>query len=154
MLIVLVLQSKGIEKECVVALHLRRGFQVIDWILATLKAGGAFVYIDPSLNDSRKQAILAISDPVLIITEDELVDNRQWAYGYEHSLLSHMSIEDVASVVEPGPSRNPKPQDLAYIICTSGSTGIFLNQLRTWIWLLLISPRSTQRGDDRTSSSR
>ena len=123
MLTVSVLQSKGIKEECVVVLHLRRGFHVIDWILATLKAGGAFVYVDPSLNDSRKRAILATSDPALIITDDSFVDNRQWADGYGEILLSHMAVEEVALVAEPEPLRKSKPQELAYVIFTSGTTG-------------------------------
>ena len=127
MLMFLVLQSKGIKEERVVVLHLRRGFHVIEWIIATLKAGGAFVYIEPGLNDSRKHSILATSDPALIITDDSSVGSPPWADGHQEILVSHMAIEDVALVAEPKPLRKSKLQDLAYVIFTSGTTGTSLN---------------------------
>ncbi|KAF5139466.1 Hybrid PKS-NRPS synthetase TAS1 [Metarhizium anisopliae] len=116
------LVRKGVGKECKVILSLQRGFAVIEWMLAVLKAGGAFVYVDPNL-ESQKSAVITSCKPTLIVddeTADQLVAEN----------ANHKQAEN-ESGIEPGekeatlklPKDDTSDSDLAYIIYTSGSTG-------------------------------
>ena len=95
---------------------------MIEWILATLKAGGAFVYLDPALPELRKQSILDTSKASVIVMDEIPTEGSAWLAEHRE----HVVIHDTAELVLP-PEDQPLPEigpnDLAYIIYTSGSTG-------------------------------
>ncbi|KAG8418963.1 putative Hybrid PKS-NRPS biosynthetic cluster [Metarhizium acridum] len=113
---------EGVGKECKVILSLQRGFAVIEWILAVLKAGAAFVYVDPNL-EPQKSAVVASCKPTLIV-DDETADH------LIAENANHIRVEN-ESGMETGemdatlklPKDDTSDDDLAYIIYTSGSTG-------------------------------
>lgn len=117
------LLQEGIGKGSLVAVCMARSPELIISITAILKAGAAYVPIDPAyphqriafiLSDTR--AALLITDDALNITPDEQLPVRilhvsdHWQ---QRVALLPAAISDVSIV----------PEDLAYVIYTSGSTG-------------------------------
>jgi tyrocidine synthetase-3 len=116
------LKAHGVGPDSIVALAIGRSPEMIVGILAALKAGGAYLPIEPDaprdrieyvLQDSAAKVLLTVADlradlpttaPVLCV--DEVVD---------------------AAKNEPRAPRLPRacePHHLAYVIYTSGSTGL------------------------------
>lgn len=98
-----------------VLVHLRRGFNVIEWSLAVLKCGAAFVYLDPEASERRKEAVVGNCKPALIV-DDALLEE---AILGDLEDSSHGSNESGLEYVKYSTSDD----DLAYVIYTSGSTG-------------------------------
>ncbi|GLX14823.1 non-ribosomal peptide synthetase [Pseudomonas straminea] len=108
----------GITPEQRVALCLQRGVQRVVAMLAVLKAGAAYVPVDPAYPAERIAYLLADSDPRVVLTE---TTTEALAAG-----RPHLNIEspvwrqaDGSNPQVPGLTAN----NLAYVIYTSGSTG-------------------------------
>ena len=110
-----------IETDKLVGLLMERSDWVIVSILAILKAGGAYVPIDPSLPKQNIQKVLKDTGLNLLLTHSELMFDIDYHQG---------SLMAVDLQVETLPEKydNPKvineSSDLAYVMYTSGSTGI------------------------------
>ena len=100
-------------------LSLRRGFSVIEWILATLKAGAAFVYLDPDFSESQKSTITVNCKPDLILDDEGIEDLMNDYILTPNTVEDNTAVNDVLEHAKGGTLDN----DLAYIIYTSGSTG-------------------------------
>lgn len=112
-------------------LHLQRGFHLLEWILATLKAGGAFVYLDPKLPEDRKKLVISIAagPNSILVTDDELPRDAEWAKAFTGTVVSHQLAPEL-SRPDPEPvTKHVEPGNLAYIIFTSGSTGTFAHSV-------------------------
>ncbi|WPO76489.1 non-ribosomal peptide synthetase [Streptomyces sp. KN37] len=96
------LTSLGVGPERIVALSLERGLDVPVAILATLKAGGAYLPVDPTYPRERREFMLSHSKAAVVLS-GELPDTRE------------LPGDDLHTPVDP---RHP-----AYVIYTSGSTG-------------------------------
>ncbi len=112
------LRQNGVGPDSIVALMTYRSFEMIIAILAVLKAGGAYLPIDPDYPAGRKKDILDDSRTGVLLTQ-----NRLLAGVCFDGLI--IDLEDEKNYLEdetnlPGISR---PKDLAYVIYTSGSTG-------------------------------
>ncbi|GAV12353.1 non-ribosomal peptide synthetase [Paenibacillus sp. NAIST15-1] len=115
-----VLRSKGAGPDKLVALLLERSAEMIVAILATLKAGSAYVPIDPGYPEKRIRYMLQDSEACLLLLESQ---NRQIVTDFggsvveiDNSEIAHAPGFDLPSVAEA--------HHLAYIIYTSGTTGI------------------------------
>ncbi len=123
------LQSHGVGPNIPVALCLDRSLEMIVGILGVLKAGGAYVPLDPANPDDRlRMAVADCQARILLVKED----SRRPALSPEVQIVS---IEAAVSGKAEGrtahesqakPQLQPQLQltDLAYILYTSGSTGI------------------------------
>ncbi|WP_312877596.1 amino acid adenylation domain-containing protein [Lentzea indica] len=94
----------GAGPERIVALQLPRSVEIVVAQLAVLKAGAAFLPIDPDHPAERITFMLDDAKPVLVLTADTLAE------------------ADLSEVDEPTGVR-PLPSHPAYVIYTSGSTG-------------------------------
>ncbi|MCA1681691.1 MAG: amino acid adenylation domain-containing protein, partial [Actinobacteria bacterium] len=119
----------GAGPERVVALALPRSVQIVVAQLAVVKAGAAFVPVDPGYPPARIGFMLADAEPVLVITLEELAGQLPCPQGM--AVLAVDSAE-VVSVLEDLPggvvtdAERVSPLLLdhpAYVIYTSGSTG-------------------------------
>ena len=108
------LKNRGITVNCVVPVIAHRSHYVIVAMLGVLKAGGAYLPIDPEYPKDRINYMIseAGADYILTYHDDAVYDNIQ------RIDLESFSYEDLSSV----PSVNKK-EDLCYVIFTSGSTG-------------------------------
>lgn len=93
---------KNVKPGDLVGIKLEREASLVPCILGVLKAGAAYVPIDPSYPEERIKAIVDNSNLKLLITKEELQLDSNVAE------LSPVNIE---------------PDSLAYVIYTSGSTG-------------------------------
>ncbi|MEU7998505.1 amino acid adenylation domain-containing protein [Micromonospora sp. NPDC049060] len=97
--------ARGVRRDQVVGLHARRSAGLIVAILGVLKAGAAYLPLDPALPPERLAGMVADAAPALVLGED-----------------------DLAAVEAEGRHDGPPgvvvhPANLAYVIYTSGSTG-------------------------------
>ncbi|NYT92482.1 non-ribosomal peptide synthetase [Salinispora sp. H7-4] len=110
------LRAYGVAPETRVGVCLPRSPEWLVALLAVLKAGGAYLPLDPQYPSSRLEYMLADAAATVLIGTGP---------GAEH-LAEVAGIPLVAPDAyhenpEPGPG--PLPQNLAYVIYTSGSTG-------------------------------
>jgi amino acid adenylation domain-containing protein len=112
------LRAVGVGPESIVGLMVGRSFDMVVSILGVLKAGGAYMPIDPDYPAERKAYMLQDSGAKVLLT------------GKDFGLPAHFEgtisyLEDVSALdadVSNLPNSN-KSSDLAHIIYTSGSTG-------------------------------
>ncbi|MGD1257808.1 amino acid adenylation domain-containing protein, partial [Mycobacterium seoulense] len=114
-----VLAGRGAGPGESVALLFSRSAEAIVSILAVLKAGAAYLPIDPALPESRIGFVLSDAAPMAVVTTADLADR----------LLGHdVPVIDVGNLeppTQPGTAlKAPAPEDLAYLIYTSGTTGV------------------------------
>ncbi|UXA49020.1 non-ribosomal peptide synthase/polyketide synthase [Xanthomonas prunicola] len=116
----------GVAPEHRVALYLPRGIEQIVALLATLKAGAAYLPLDPELPDARLAFLLADSRPRAVLTCDALHARLQ-SFGSAMQSVGVLTLDQDADVDlhDPGAPIVPGlcPDNLAYVIYTSGSTG-------------------------------
>ncbi|MBZ4417133.1 non-ribosomal peptide synthetase [Myxococcus sp. RHSTA-1-4] len=116
------LRALGVGREARVALWMERGPDMLVAQLAVLKAGGAFVPLEPAHPRQRLERVLALSRTGLLLTDDGLLDS---APGAPLPAFALDELEEAASR-EPGGASPPwdaHPEGLAYVLFTSGSTG-------------------------------
>ncbi|WP_393062391.1 amino acid adenylation domain-containing protein [Streptomyces sp. LN549] len=111
------LRATGITPDTLIAVCLDRSPDLIATLLGIMKAGAAFVPLDPEYPTDRITYMIEDAQAPLIITSTHHTD--RLPDGTPHLLTDTHWPE--------GPADNPaplaSPDDLAYIIYTSGSTG-------------------------------
>ncbi|GAA2213769.1 non-ribosomal peptide synthetase DhbF [Nonomuraea monospora] len=93
----------GARPGAIVALSLPRTPDLVTALLAVLKAGAAYLPLDPSYPADRIDLMVADAGPVCVVDESWLDGLDDW--------LDHDPVRDL------------RPGDAAYVIYTSGSTG-------------------------------
>ncbi|ASS75247.1 hypothetical protein CIG75_09800 [Tumebacillus algifaecis] len=116
------LRRRGVGRETLVGICVERSEQMVITVLAVLKAGGAYVPIDPSYPKERISLMLEQCDLTLLLTESELLGmlpNHQVpviCVDRERELLAQEPVHNLVG--------EATPTDLAYVIFTSGTTGV------------------------------
>jgi amino acid adenylation domain-containing protein/non-ribosomal peptide synthase protein (TIGR01720 family) len=115
------LQARGVGPGTLVALCLERSPEMVIGIVAILKAGAAYVPVDPSYPTDRILFILEDTDAPVLLTQTSLVDQ----LPQTNATLVHMDTEADAIAAHPtsAPECGAGVHDLVYVIYTSGSTG-------------------------------
>jgi amino acid adenylation domain-containing protein len=112
------LQGERVKPGDLVALWLTRTPAMVAAILGILRAGAAYVPIDPSFPPARLAMILDDARPAAVIVDAATIGS------FTDQTTSPLPVEDLMTVVGK-PTRPPRSsRDLAYIIYTSGSTGV------------------------------
>ncbi|AEI43017.1 non-ribosomal peptide synthase/polyketide synthase [Paenibacillus mucilaginosus] len=114
------LRAHGVGPDTVVGLAVPRSPEMLTGILAVLKAGGAYLPIDPSMPVERMAYILQDSAAAVLLTLDSICVPADGDYAGIRLLLdAEESFSD--DVSDPPPIGTSS--HLAYVIYTSGSTG-------------------------------
>ncbi len=114
------LRSQGVGPETRVALAVERSPEMIVGLLAVLKAGGAWVPLDPAWPVERLAFMVEDSGAVLLLTQRHLAGQIVIPIP---SLLLDGDPDPSAGWSEEDPVEGTGPDQAAYVIYTSGSTG-------------------------------
>jgi amino acid adenylation domain-containing protein/non-ribosomal peptide synthase protein (TIGR01720 family) len=109
-----------LQADACVAILLDRGEWSLISILAVLKAGAAYVPIDSSYPEERKQFILQDSRAEVLITQSDYIFDFD---GYSGGIFAIDIQLNALEVLPAKLDRSISSTDLAYLIYTSGSTG-------------------------------
>jgi amino acid adenylation domain-containing protein len=115
------LQSLGVGPECLVGLCMERSSEVLIALLAILKAGGAFVPLDPAYPLERLHYMLEMTRARVIITQQHLKEHLR--FFDTHVLCLQDSWPAISTRSAEAPQSAVVPDNAAYVIFTSGSTG-------------------------------
>ena len=112
------LRKLAVGPDCIVGILANRSFEMLVGILATLKAGGAYLPLDPNDPLQRLAFVLQDAKPTVILAQRVLASRLPPNPGTTVMLDEDFSIEPDTSVFS-----GVQPENIAYIIYTSGSTG-------------------------------
>ena len=111
------LRRRGVAPGMAVGVLLERSPELLVGLLGVLKAGGAFVALDPAYPATRLRRMLDVAGATILVTRSAL---RDLIVGLE-------AIVDLDDAQGTGEVENPEPvvepEAAAYITFTSGSTG-------------------------------
>ncbi|HEU4532499.1 MAG TPA: AMP-binding protein, partial [Polyangiaceae bacterium] len=116
------LRARGVGPEVLVGVCVERSPEMVIAILAALKAGGAYLPLDPDYPPGRLSFMARDARPrVILLGGASAPPPAAWGE------TTCLRLEDIAEEVARQPARNPdanvSASNLAYVIYTSGSTG-------------------------------
>jgi len=118
------LRRLGVAPETFVTICTERSLEMIVGILGILKAGAAYVPMDPSYPQERLRFILADTQSPVLLTTQLIIDNLQLSIDNCKLLRLDADWDEVIAKESPANfDSGVAPQNLAYVIYTSGSTG-------------------------------
>jgi amino acid adenylation domain-containing protein/non-ribosomal peptide synthase protein (TIGR01720 family) len=115
------LRSLGVSPDDLVGICVERSLELVVGLLGILKAGAAYVPLDPGYPIERLAFMLEDALVPVLLTQQRLVDRLP-----KHGAKTICLDADWRTIAQKGtenPSRNVKADNLAYVIYTSGSTG-------------------------------
>ena len=115
------LRKHGVGRDVLVAVCAERSIEMVIALLASLKAGGAYLPLDPEFPTERLRAILEDANPPVVLTQSHLLDLVPVTRA--NCLCLDSNWEKVAGESASNLGVPVGGKDLAYAIYTSGSTG-------------------------------
>ncbi|WP_244237085.1 non-ribosomal peptide synthetase [Corallococcus llansteffanensis] len=115
------LRTLGVGPEVRVGLCTERSVELVVGMLGVLKAGGAFVPLDPAYPTARLSYLMRDAALSVVVTQDALVD--VLPAGGEVLVSLDTEWSRIARHPAQAPRVDSLPGLLAYVIYTSGSTG-------------------------------
>src|SRR6266496_728618 len=115
------LQVLGVGPEVRVGLCMLRSPLNVVATLAVLKAGGAYLPMDPSYPRERLDFILEDASIAVLLTEARVAESLPT--GKWWSVMLDGDAQAIANYPTSAPPGTAMPENLAYLIYTSGSTG-------------------------------
>ncbi|MFE7269691.1 amino acid adenylation domain-containing protein [Streptomyces sp. NPDC057623] len=111
------LQARGVRRGDRVGLLLPRGADMGIAALAVLRAGAAYVPLDPAHPAARLAYMVENSGTSLLLTARRTT-------GLTETDVPELRVDETADEVAPVTPVTCTPDDLAYVLYTSGSTGV------------------------------
>ncbi|HWY76205.1 MAG TPA: amino acid adenylation domain-containing protein [Verrucomicrobiae bacterium] len=132
------LRALGVGPEVLVGIYLERSLEMLVAVLAVLKAGGAFVPLDPLLPAERIGFVLEDSRATVLITQPSLEkavadlarlnQHGDFTRNVQPGVTGKLVLMGLSAAAQPPEFLERtgscvQPDSLAYVIYTSGSTG-------------------------------
>jgi amino acid adenylation domain-containing protein len=117
------LVSQGVGAESLIGVLLARGVDLVVALLGILKAGAAYLPLDPEYPAQRIEFMLADSRAVLLLSEQRRVDELPVLPVPVVLLDDPVVRAALAAQWSTAPEVSLNPSSLAWVIYTSGSTG-------------------------------
>ncbi len=128
------LQALGVGPDTIVGLYVERSLEMIVGMLAVMKAGGAYLPMDPVFPTDRLAFMIQDARLKVMLTQSHLVEklptlsaqliylDRNWE-AMVREILSYLGVSAPEGELDANPTSPVNSQNLAYVIYTSGSTG-------------------------------
>nr|CAQ18831.1 nonribosomal polypetide synthetase [Chondromyces crocatus] len=114
------LVAQGVRPGALVAVAAERGYEQVIAVYSVLCAGAAYLPIDPEVPAERLRYLLEQSEVRVALTQRHLDARLSWPEGFQRVLIEANPDGPHADA----PAAMPRPDDLAYVLYTSGSTGL------------------------------
>jgi malonyl CoA-acyl carrier protein transacylase len=120
------LMTFGVGTETLVGICVERSLEMVIGLLGILKAGAAYVPLDPDYPQERLQFMLEDSKVKVLLSQSNLL--KRLPVSTETTVAAKVICldsewEQIAAGSGDNPVRQSGPENLAYVIYTSGSTG-------------------------------
>ncbi|MGW0366580.1 amino acid adenylation domain-containing protein [Streptomyces sp. NPDC002990] len=115
------LAAQGAGPGRFVGLCVERGADLVVGLLGIMKAGAAYLPLDPNYPSERLDFMLRDSGARIVVTRTELLRELPRTDATLVDLVRDRAL--LAALPRTAPRVTPHPADLAYVIYTSGSTG-------------------------------
>lgn len=116
-----ILQRENVERNSLVAIVMEKGWEQIVAAISILKAGAAYLPIDPSFPEERVHLLLKNASVKVVLTQEKVNREVNWP---EDTTIICVDGVDVESIDTTDFESIATGNDLAYVIYTSGSTGM------------------------------
>jgi aspartate racemase len=117
------LRNFGVAPEVSVGILLQRSIETIVAILGILKAGAAYVPLDPDYPDEHLQFLISDAN-VRVLIADLHLDKPALQRSQAMVLSLNLESDAIQQQHATAPAVPLSPENLAYVMYTSGSTGI------------------------------
>ncbi|MFH8990236.1 amino acid adenylation domain-containing protein [Streptomyces sp. NPDC017940] len=111
------LAERGAGPERFVAVAVPRSLDLVVALVAVLRAGAAYVPVDPDYPAARVALMLADADPALLVTDKDTADR------LPPTDVPLITVDEAPLTEGPVPRAARRAEHPAYMIYTSGSTG-------------------------------
>jgi amino acid adenylation domain-containing protein len=111
----------GAKTDGLIAICLERSLDMLVGLLGILKAGSAYVPLDPAYPPDRIAFMLENSEAPLLVTQASL--KQHLPASHAKVVLIDSDWTEIAEQSDKNPTLAHKPENRAYVIYTSGSTG-------------------------------
>ncbi|WP_416233567.1 amino acid adenylation domain-containing protein [Cronbergia sp. UHCC 0137] len=112
------LKSLGVQPEVAVGICVHRSLDFIIGILAILKAGGFYVPLDPTYPQERLEFLIEDAQIQVILTQQQHIPQ------LPDLPIFCFDTTNLAPYLTTNPVNQTTPENLAYVMYTSGSTGL------------------------------
>ena len=114
------LRARGAKPGVYVGICLTRSLDLVVALLGVAKSGAAYVPLDPQYPEDRLAFMLADTEAILVVTEQQ----HSGLFKTAKLVLDGQDRAEVLGMPDERPARLSGPGDVCYAIFTSGSTGI------------------------------
>ncbi|HEU0251455.1 MAG TPA: amino acid adenylation domain-containing protein, partial [Pyrinomonadaceae bacterium] len=115
------LSESGVGPEVLVGICVERSIEMLVAVLGVLKAGGAYLPLDPEYPLERLSYILQDADVSFLLLQQSLIE--RLPVGSATTVLLDADWERIAQASGENLAQRATADNLAYVIYTSGSTG-------------------------------
>ena len=127
------LKSLGVGADCIVGVCAEPSLETIVGLLAILKAGAAYMGLDPEFPKDRLAFMLRDSHVSVLLSQRSLLERYPYVTEAFGDMVTERAGKEIVLIDEeawrtgneddPSPADGPAAENLAYVVYTSGSTG-------------------------------
>jgi amino acid adenylation domain-containing protein len=116
------LLSIGSVNNTLIGVYMERSIEMVVSFLGILKAGAAYVPLDPEYPFNRLNFMIEDAQISMLLTSKHLCEETE--ISCKNNICIDVLFEKLSSIDGENFSNDVSPEDIAYVIYTSGSTGI------------------------------